>query len=111
MQLLYLQQLHNDIRKASLASFAHVNSSFAGTEGVYLGPVVLIPIIKLECDDADRYELNGAAPELAAHLCISSKGPVLPLTMSSNDCRVVHYLDTWSHKAVVHTLIHSFLAA
>ena len=57
-----------------------------------LCPGVLISIIKLEADEADRGELNGAPPELAAHLSIPSKAPVSPLAMRCNDCRVVHHL-------------------
>ena len=57
-----------------------------------LGPGVLIAIIELEADEADRGQLNGAPPELAAHLCIPGKAPVLPLPVRCYDCRVVHHL-------------------
>ncbi len=67
--------------------------------GNHLGPVVLISIIKLESDETHRDQLDGAPPELAAHLCISSKRPALTLTMSCNDCGVVDYL-TYTHRAV-----------
>ena len=67
--------------------------------GSHLGPVVLVSIIKLESDETHRDELNGAPPELTAHLCISSKSPARTLTMSCNDCGVVDHL-TQTHKAV-----------
>lgn len=57
-------------------------------------PSVLIAVIKLEPDEADWYELNGAAPELAANFTIPSKGPIGTLSVSCNHCWVVHHLNT-----------------
>ena len=58
----------------------------------YLLPGVLVTVIKLEPDETDGDELNGASPELAAHFAVPSKRPAGALTMCSNDCWVMHHL-------------------
>lgn len=58
----------------------------------HLGPIVLIPIVELEPEEACRNELHRAAPELGLHICISIKAPPLPFAMQSNNSGMVHNL-------------------
>ena len=73
----------------------------------HLGPGILITVIKHEPDQADRYELNGTAPELAAELTVTSEGPVGALAMCRNYSWVVHNLHC-NHQMVIGSILHHY---
>jgi len=82
------------INKSRLeCSSAHIVSFDSMPDALtHLCPIVLISIVKLEPDEANRIQLDGAAPELGTHVCICFKAPALPFTMHCNDGRMVYHL-------------------